>query len=106
MEIDLLKANSPSLAQTAPVEDMQKLKTKEAAKQFESLLVHQMLNAMTANTGKDELLGGSREQEFARDLYNQALAESIAEGRGIGIKEILERENLKNSNKLADESEI
>ena len=73
-------------------------KSKEAAQQFEALLLHQMFNAMSANVPKDNLLGGGREDEFARDMYNQALAESIAKGQGIGIKEVLERE-LVNKNK-------
>ncbi len=80
--------------------DKEEAKVAEAGKQFESLFLHQMLTAMTANTGKDELFGNSREQEFSRDMYNQALAENIAEGKGIGIKEMLIRENAKKTGKL------
>lgn len=73
-------------------------KSKEAARQFEALLLHQMFNSMSANVPKDSLMGGGREDEFARDMYNQALAESISKGQGIGIKEVLERD-LVNKNK-------
>lgn len=83
-----------------PVESKEEIKTKEAATQFESMFLHQMLSAMSATTGKDELLGGSREQEFAKDMYNQALAESIAKGRGIGIKDVMLRQNPSNTKKL------
>jgi peptidoglycan hydrolase FlgJ len=67
-------------------------KAKDAARQFEALLLHQMFNSMSANVAKDSLLGGGREDEFARDMYNQALADSISKGQGIGIRDILERE--------------
>ena len=67
-------------------------KAKEAARQFEALLLHQMLNSMSANVPKDSLISGGREDEFTRDMYNQALADSISKGHGIGIKDILERE--------------
>lgn len=71
-------------------------KAKEAARQFESLLVHQMLSSMSENVPKDELLNGGLQDDFARDMYNQALAESISKGRGIGIRNVLERELVKN----------
>ena len=67
-------------------------KAKEAARQFESLLLHQMFNSMSANVPKDSLFSAGREDEFSRDMYNQALADSISKGQGIGIKDILERE--------------
>ena len=67
-------------------------KAKEAARQFEALLLHQMFNSMSANVPKDSLIGGAREDEFARDMYNQALADSISKGKGIGVRDILEKE--------------
>lgn len=75
-------------------------KAKEAARQFEGLLLHQMFNSMTANVAKDSLLGGGREDEFARDMYNQALADSISKGKGIGIRDILEKELVNKVNEL------
>ena len=67
-------------------------KAKEAARQFEALLLHQMFNSMSANVPKDSLIGGAREDEFSRDMYNQALADSISKGQGIGIRDLLEKE--------------
>ena len=76
-------------------------KAKEAARQFEALLLHQMLNSMSAIVPKDGLMGGAREDEFSRDMYNQALADSISKGKGIGIRDILEKELVNKANGLA-----
>ncbi|MCB0340055.1 MAG: rod-binding protein, partial [Bdellovibrionales bacterium] len=34
-------------------------------------------------------LFGSREEEMYRDMLNEALAKSVTEGKGIGIKEVI-----------------
>jgi peptidoglycan hydrolase FlgJ len=67
-------------------------KEKEAAKEFEALLVHQMLQSMyqTVST-KDSLLGSPDEEKY-RDLYLEALSKDIADGQGIGIKEVISKE--------------
>jgi Rod binding domain-containing protein len=46
---------------------------------------------------KGELISGSSEEQTYKDMLNEALANSIAEGRGIGIKEVI----LKDINRLA-----
>lgn len=76
-------------------------KAKNAARQFEALLLHQMFNSMSANVPKDSLIGGAREDEFSRDMYNQALADSISKGKGIGIRDILEKELVNKVNGLS-----
>lgn len=63
--------------------------TKQAAQQFEALLVQEMLKSMWATVPQGELLSGSHEEKMYRDMLNEAVASSISEGRGIGIKEVI-----------------
>ncbi len=63
--------------------------SKQAAQQFEALLVQEMLKSMWATVPQGELLSGSHEEKMYRDMLNEAVASSISEGRGIGIKEVI-----------------
>jgi flagellar protein FlgJ len=63
--------------------------TKQAAQQFEALLVQEMLKSMWATVPQGELFSGSHEEKMYRDMLNEAVASSISEGRGIGIKEVI-----------------
>lgn len=62
---------------------------KQAAQQFEALLVQEMLKSMWTTVPQGELLSGSHEEKMYRDMLNEAVASSIAEGRGMGIKEVI-----------------
>jgi flagellar protein FlgJ len=69
---------------------------KAAAQQFEAMMVQQLLQSMWSTVPNGELLSGSNEEGHYRDMLNEALSTSIAEGRGIGIKEVI----LRDLNKL------
>ena len=64
-------------------------RAKEAATQFEALLLQQMIQAMWSSVPQGGLISGSREEELYRDMLNESLARNIAEGQGIGIKEVV-----------------
>lgn len=65
----------------------------KAAGGFEALLLHQMLQAMWATVGATELTGeDSYQGRMYRDMLNQAIADSVAEGKGIGVKDFLKKE--------------
>jgi flagellar protein FlgJ len=68
----------------------------EAAKQFEALLVKQMLDSMWSTVPKGGIVSGSNEESLYRDMFNEALSNSISEGKGIGIKDVI----LKDFNKI------
>jgi len=68
----------------------------EAAKQFEALLVKQMLDSMWSTVPKGGIVSGSNEESLYRDMFNEALSNSISEGSGIGIKDVI----LKDFNKI------
>ena len=70
---------------------------KKAAEQFEGILVQEMLKSMWSTVPKNGALSGSYEEGMYRDLFNEALAQSISEGQGIGIKDVI----LKDINALS-----
>jgi Rod binding domain-containing protein len=61
------------------------------------MLVKQMIDSMWSTVPKEGVLSGSREEELYRDMLNEAIANSIAEGKGMGIKDVI----LKDINKLS-----
>jgi flagellar protein FlgJ len=65
---------------------------KQAAQQFEALLVQEMLKSMWATVPQGELLTGSHEEKMYRDMLNEAVADSISKGRGIGIKDVIAKD--------------
>ena len=67
-------------------------KVNDAAKQFEALMVQEMLKSMWSTVPKGQLLSGSNEEDTYRDMLNQAVADSVSEGRGIGIKEVIQKD--------------
>ncbi len=69
----------------------------KVAEQFESMLVKQMVDSMWSTVPKEGILSGSREEELYRDMLNEALANSIAQGKGMGIKDVI----LKDINRLS-----
>ena len=65
----------------------------KAASGFEALLLHEMLKSMWATIDTTGLLGEeSNQSQIYRDMLNQAMSDSISEGRGIGVKDFVKRE--------------
>lgn len=62
---------------------------KGAAEQFEALLLQEMLKSMWSTVPKDGVISASFEEGMYRDMLNEALATSISEGQGIGIKDVI-----------------
>ncbi len=62
---------------------------KKAAEQFEGILIQEMLKSMWSTVPKNGALTGSYEEGMYRDMFNEALAKSISEGEGIGIKDVI-----------------
>lgn len=71
----------------------------KAASQFEALLLQQMMTAMWKAVPNEGLLSGSREEALYRDMLNQAVAENIANGRSIGVKDVVMKELQKTEKK-------
>jgi flagellar protein FlgJ len=75
-------------------------KPEEVATQFEGMLLKQMIDSMWSTVPKGGLLTGTNEEGMYRDLLNEALAKSISEGKGIGVKDVI----MKDLNKLSKKS--
>jgi Rod binding domain-containing protein len=100
MQADSARAQSLSKAGhegpngQAPAHDIDKVSS-----QFEALLVKQMLGAMWRSVPQGGLLSGSHEEEIYRDMFNDTVAESIAEKQSMGIKAVIKRELTKAESK-------
>lgn len=67
-------------------------KIDEASRNFEALLLHQMLKSMWESVPAGGLFGDSNESQMYRDMFNEALADSISEGQGIGVRDVIVRD--------------
>jgi peptidoglycan hydrolase FlgJ len=75
----------------------------KAAGGFEALLLHQMLKAMWSTVETTGLLGEkSNQAQVYQDMFHQSIADSVAEGRGIGVKQFLKKELLKTMKKASE----
>jgi flagellar protein FlgJ len=61
------------------------------ARQFEGLLLQMMLKSMRETQFADGALDG-QQGELYREMYDKQIASSIAEGRGLGLATIIERQ--------------
>ncbi len=74
----------------------------EASTQFEALLLHQMFQSMWSTVPEEGILSGSREEEYFRDMFTQGLADTVAKGKGIGVKEVVAKEMYKAEGRRKD----
>lgn len=68
----------------------------KAASGFESLLVHKMLQEMWSSSNDGILGDNSNQAQIFRDMFNQAVADEISKGQGIGVKDFVTKELSKN----------
>jgi peptidoglycan hydrolase FlgJ len=90
--MDPLKIGSRQANQVSGVSQAKLPATKDAAQaaqQFEALLIGEMLKSMWQTVPQGQLLSGSHEESLYRDMLNEAISNSIAEGRGMGIKDVI-----------------
>ena len=80
--------------QSLKAESNQDVALKKIAQQFESLFLHEMLKTMRkANESFEEgSLFSGKDTQFFRDMYDQQMAVSLSEGRGIGMTDVLVRQ--------------
>ena len=72
----------------AQVERTTKSDPKEAAKQFEGLMIQMMVKEMRKTLPENGLFG-SDDISMYEDLFDQVISDRIAEGRGFGLAEQL-----------------
>lgn len=66
---------------------------RKAAQQFEALFLQQVLKSARAAQLGEDVLGGSQ-SEFYRDLFDQQMALHLAQGKGLGLADVLVRQML------------
>ncbi len=65
----------------------------KASSGFEALLLHNMLKEMWGSTNSGGILDeNSNEMNIFRDMFNQAIADEVVKGEGIGVKKFLNKE--------------
>jgi flagellar protein FlgJ len=68
----------------------------KAARDFEGMLLKQMLDSMWQSVPKNGFFrgkgGSDNTEQIFHDMLNEAIAKSLSEGQGIGIRDIVKRE--------------
>lgn len=64
----------------------------KVAGQFEALFVQEMLKSMRAASFGDPIFGEAGSGGMYRDLFDQQIADDIASGAGVGLKDLLVRQ--------------
>lgn len=91
------QTNELSKAKTLASRDItSKKELDKAAGGFEALLLHQMLESMWSTVDYAGMFNEkSNEAQYFRDMLSQAIADNTSKGRGIGVKDFLEKELVK-----------
>lgn len=62
---------------------------KKACADFESIFIHYILKSARKSLPQDGLFGNTQEQKVYKSIADQAMSESIARGRGMGLGKLL-----------------
>ena len=97
-----LRAATDKLERSASSKSVQTMTDEEVAKrnqeirdasvQLEALLLKMMYTEMWKTVPKDELFGDDNAMEIYRDMYNEELTKTAAEGGGIGLADFIYRQ--------------
>ncbi|MGE0790443.1 MAG: rod-binding protein [Sandaracinaceae bacterium] len=76
---------------TASPEDARRQRITQAATQFESLLIQQLVQVMRSTVGEGGLFGSGAGSAMYSSMFDQNLADAMSQGGGLGMRAILER---------------
>lgn len=85
----------PELMKNAPAADTARKEKKllQASKDFEAIFVRQILTSMHGSATKNTLFGKNQPgQEIYQSIYDNQLADQIAQGQGLGVGKVLYRQ--------------
>lgn len=88
-------AGNPHAYAPTPAQLGSRERIHEAAQEFESVFLAQMLKPMFDTLGVDETFGGGEAEETWRGILVEKYADAMTKAGGIGLSEIVEREMLK-----------
>jgi Rod binding domain-containing protein len=80
--------NAPDLYSLARMGNTKK-GLKAAAREFESLLLNEMLKSMRKTVEKNPLFHGGSAEDMFEDMYYQELSRTLAQSGGIGLAKII-----------------
>jgi peptidoglycan hydrolase FlgJ len=84
---------TPSTAQSADALSRRaQLGLKKACQGFEAIFIREMLATARSTSLGDGILGGDNASEITDTLRDDALADTISGGGGLGVAQVLERE--------------
>jgi peptidoglycan hydrolase FlgJ len=99
MEINGIAANNLPVAERqlpatlkSPKAANDAASAKKVGREFEAMFVGLMLKSMRETVGEDKLTGGGRGEEMFRSLLDQQYADTAAQGGGIGLAKMIEKE--------------
>jgi len=87
-----MKVSGPipkSVAAQAQPPDPGDIKLRKVCREFESLLVAQMLTKMRSTVPKADLFGSSEKEEFFQDLLDQEIAKQVSQAGTMKIGDLL-----------------
>jgi len=74
---------------------IEKYKLKKACKEFEAIFIEYMLKTMRRSIPKANLFKRESAEEIYTFLFDQKIAEKLAESKGLGLSDILYKELVK-----------
>lgn len=82
------------LMKSAPTTDTLKdKKLLQASKDFEAIFIRQILTSMHSSASKNDVFGKNGPgQEIYQSIYDNKLADQIAQGQGLGVGKVLYRQ--------------
>jgi peptidoglycan hydrolase FlgJ len=88
-----------SAAERAAGHETEDERIKKAATDFEALMLQYMFKTMWESVPKSNLYGTGREEEMYRDMLNEELSKNLAENQSLGIKNAIEKDLYRISEK-------
>lgn len=72
--------------------DKKQEEIKSAARDFEAMLLSQMMNEMWKSVPENSLFGKSQEEDYFREMLTEEVAKEISLGQGLGIQDLVIKE--------------
>ncbi len=88
--MDITPTTSINLKETAPLTDKAKEgRLRKSCKDFEAIILRQMLSTMRKSIPKSELFNGGFAEDMYQSMSDDMLANELAHGKGMGLGDAL-----------------
>jgi flagellar protein FlgJ len=87
-----MKVEAATLTNIQPKSQTEDPGLRKASKEFEAFFLGQILKDMRRTVPESGLLGQGPEENMMRDLLDDEWAKQMAQGRGIGLAQVLYRQ--------------